>query len=310
MGKSEGEKEELLALLRPLTQSMPKVYLVLLRLTYLIFNFYDKISASVSPELETVALGNEEEALHVRPNNAVGRLPCINSRDSAIFHYSRRKHPLCPDVSSAAIIMTFALKELHPLQIPPHLPLNRAIALATQRTGPTIEDLHAVASYQTPLFYDTCSETNIPGPNTLVPQRRRWHDPEFHQKLSAPADLGASAYCQLLSTLRGIWEGTLLVKSNHSRYRDHTGTEASSYQVSPFVQQDAGQASSVMSTTPDFVCRKPIQCVIDVHLCFSPHNPLPYDVMGEDLSEWRVLPRQVLHSQVSNALFIHYNSIC
>lgn len=46
-----------------------------------------------------------------------------------------------PPISLFAILNYFVRADLTPLEIPPHLPLNRVCAIASQRVGPTREDM-------------------------------------------------------------------------------------------------------------------------------------------------------------------------
>src|SRR5215470_14205249 len=68
------------------------------------------------------------------------------------IHYARQLVPAWPTLSVASIIVTFTLKEAQPLRIPPHLPQSRAIANATMRMGPTMEDYSSMVRYRTPLI--------------------------------------------------------------------------------------------------------------------------------------------------------------
>jgi hypothetical protein len=71
-----------------------------------------------------------------------------------VEHYGRRIVPACPCLSSAAIILTFALTEVQEFQIPLHLPLDRTAAMIANISGPTQEDFKALAAFKTPLISD------------------------------------------------------------------------------------------------------------------------------------------------------------
>jgi hypothetical protein len=125
--------------------------------------------------------------------------------------------PACPEPSSAAIILTFALNEALQLAIPPHLPENRAIAVVTHRSGPTMEDFRAVASCRTPLFADI--RHGVVAKKTLSngmvdPDHRFMYNTEFHRALRLSYDLGrSSARPYIPGTFTGVWEGSYMVMS-------------------------------------------------------------------------------------------------
>lgn len=92
------------------------------------------------------------------------------------------------------------------LIIPYHLPENRAIANATQRTGPTKDDYKAMLSYRTPLFADCLSSTDEPGFDfAFDPRRSMNHDLEFGSLLQNSACLDTFVYTP--GTLTAVWEG-------------------------------------------------------------------------------------------------------
>ena len=97
----------------------------------------------------------------------------------------------CPDPSYPAIILTFALKEVDVLQAPPHLPIDRATAVATQRSGPTVQDYDVISTFRTPLFAD-CD-----------PCKKKRHQVAEHflgTSDSAPGSRNSSP-------LEAVWEG-------------------------------------------------------------------------------------------------------
>jgi hypothetical protein len=92
------------------------------------------------------------------------------------------------------------------LVVPHHLPENRAIANATQRTGPTKDDYKAMLCYKTPLFADCLSSTDEPGFDfSFDPRRSMNHDLEFGSLLQTSACLDTFVYTP--GTLTGVWEG-------------------------------------------------------------------------------------------------------
>jgi hypothetical protein len=88
------------------------------------------------------------------------------------------------------------------LIVPHHLPENRAIANATQRTGPTMDDFKAMLDYKTPLFADCLSSADEPG---FDPRKSMNHDLEFGNLLQTSTGLDTFVYTP--GTLTGVWEG-------------------------------------------------------------------------------------------------------
>lgn len=92
------------------------------------------------------------------------------------------------------------------MKVPYHLPENRAIANATQRTGPTKDDYKAMLYYKTPLFADCLSSTDKPGFDFSFDTRRSMnHDLEFGSILQTSACLDTFVYTP--GILTGVWEG-------------------------------------------------------------------------------------------------------
>ena len=121
------------------------------------------------------------------------------------------------DYSGAVIITTFALNEAVPLAIPPHLPPTRAIALATQRTGPTIEDFRSIANRKTPLFADV-RRRFMSGLTSgmYIPRsiHAALHDSELSRLLRTSygvPDLPAAKRGCIPGSLSGVWEGSFMV---------------------------------------------------------------------------------------------------
>lgn len=138
-------------------------------------------------------------------HEAQGRLLEVPASEAAPF----------PSPLSSAIILTFAIKEIVPLVIPPHLPQTRAAALVANRSGPTLVDMQATLQCKTPLFADTRSEFDL-GNHTLGIPNARLHDPEFCM-LARSNDI----FAYLPGTLSGVWEGSYLVRQFMSPYHGH-----------------------------------------------------------------------------------------
>lgn len=251
--RSEASRDELLLLLRPFVLSM------------------DKVSSANAIGLRSASFS------HVSTQN--------DPHDKGdVIYYSReqRPKPLCPDLSVAAIILTFALKQVDvPRCIPPNIPVNRAAALAMQWTGPTQEDFYAVASYRTPLFSD------VRQPSIAM---KEWKsaaalgtlahgygygafqdDPCLRQLGVLTSDTGLRYIHQ---NLPGVWEGM--------------------YLVSPLRTDSSSLLSNVSDT--DFICQSPMQCALSVHFCYSPNVPVSSEHMGEDPVHWNVDPLSLFES--------------
>lgn len=128
----------------------------------------------------------------------------------------------CPDPSSAAIILTFALNEAIPLATPKHLPETRAIAIATQRSGPTMEDFRALVGVETPLFANmkqqaTPSNKSGRGMGSDSPMIL---NPDFSQVIKIrDVVLPTEAYFYIPGRLTGLWEGSYMVGFAASSYQ-------------------------------------------------------------------------------------------
>ena len=119
--------------------------------------------------------------------------------------------------SGAVIITAFALIEALPLAIPPHLPPTRAVALETQRTGPTAEDFRSIANHRTPLFADvrrrfmSSLTTGVYVPGSI---HTAMYDSELcrhlHTSYGVP-DLSPAKHGCTPGSLSGVWEGNFMV---------------------------------------------------------------------------------------------------
>ncbi|KAJ7092490.1 hypothetical protein B0H15DRAFT_176044 [Mycena belliarum] len=156
--------------------------------------------------------------------------------DDDITHYNTRvRVESLPPPTSAAIILTFALKEAVPMQIPYHIPATRAIAAAENRPGPTAEDYAVFQRAGTLLF----SDVHATHPAATLPSGA----PSYHcisdvLQLQLPA--------RSPGTLTGVWEGALMISS-----------------CAPL-----GDAAAPQS--PDFLCRTPMQCEFTEYFCRGP----------------------------------------
>ncbi|KAK0189492.1 hypothetical protein F5146DRAFT_1051259 [Armillaria mellea] len=247
--RSEASRDGLLLLLRPFVLSM------------------DKTSSANAIGLRSAPFS------HVSTQN--------DSLDKGdVIYYSREQtpKPSFPDLSLAAVILTFAFKEVDRSRcVPPSLPVNRAAALAMQWTGPTQEDLHAAGSYRTPLFLD------VRQPSTAM---KEWKTEASLDTLAHEYGYGAfqgdrqpgvstadTGLRYIHQNLPGVWEGMFMVSS--------LGTNS-------LLLSDAADA--------DFISQMPMQCALSVHFCYSPNVPVSSEHMGEDPVHWNVDPLSLLES--------------
>lgn len=105
-----------------------------------------------------------------------------------------------PPISLFAILNYFVRADLTPLEIPPHLPLNRVCAIASQRVGPTREDMQ--------YFLDHCN-TKFASPNTE--RDNGWLRPT-----------GQPSY--VLGDITGRWEGSMMVPCVDNTYKKWLST--------------------------------------------------------------------------------------
>ncbi|KAG5641364.1 hypothetical protein DXG03_005392 [Asterophora parasitica] len=157
------------------------------------------------------------------------------------------------------IIITFALNEAVPFKIPPHVPQTRAIAIANQRSGPTVEDFRDIANARTPLFAESrhakfCSSN--PAAYIANPAHREMYNARLRPFLHSTY-LGLNyhpGYVYIPGSLAGLWEGSFMI----------SGEPKPANALSPPV-------------LGNFKCLKPMQCAITEYHCFSPHLPISWD---------------------------------
>ncbi|KAJ7699324.1 hypothetical protein B0H17DRAFT_1256849 [Mycena rosella] len=155
-----------------------------------------------------------------------------------------------PPPTDPAIILTFALKEAVPLEIPYHLPTTRAIATAENRSGPTADDYTAFQRARTILLSDIREVQCRP---SVIPLNKP--DPWISDVLDARGlTLSRTRGRYSPGTLTGIWEGALMI---------------SSCVVVP------GDTDAPATAPPDYLCRTPMQCEFSEYFCCSPCTPLP-----------------------------------
>ncbi|KAF9450759.1 hypothetical protein P691DRAFT_436622 [Macrolepiota fuliginosa MF-IS2] len=181
-----------------------------------------------------------------------------------IVIYAHEWVPTCPDPSPAAINLLFCLREIDPMVVPEHLPESRSIAIATQRFGPTKEDVRRIRGYRTELFADTAHWPQNRDPSLAANVgRSERHDVEF-QKMVFTNEGAAEvkALSAMRGTLTGVWEGFYMMAGVVLPTPGAIGGEGQRY------------------APPDFICRKPLQAVFTEYLCFSDSVPDLDDVSG------------------------------
>jgi hypothetical protein len=150
-------------------------------------------------------------------NRALGA--CIpNKYRALVSSFYTREHTLtAPNLLSASIFLTFALKEATVLQVPKHLPPTQAIARATERHGPTMEDFLMITRRRTPLVADSGHQNSFHecladrADRKIRASRSLAHDEEFYRiarRLDFPGDSWELRSC--IGLLSGTWEGTYM----------------------------------------------------------------------------------------------------
>ncbi|KAG6810522.1 hypothetical protein H0H92_011468 [Tricholoma furcatifolium] len=216
------------------------------------------------------------------------RFPAVNKQQSYSVCYARdspervqrpldasadqEREALLAD-AAPIIILIFALNEVVPIAIPLHVPETRAIAIAAQRSGPTVEDLRAISSSRTPLFAETkvAHTQDGTGMNPAARMSSAAHLDLLGSRMnsylySTYIEPKTPAYVYVPGFLSGLWEGSFMI---------------------------SGEPIPASPQTPlllgKFTCLKPMQCAITEYLCFSPRLPIPLNY-SLDLLEPATLP--------------------
>ncbi|KAF5375391.1 hypothetical protein D9615_007940 [Tricholomella constricta] len=163
------------------------------------------------------------------------------------------------------IIIIFALNEAVPIAIPSHIPETRALAIASQRSGPTAEDFRSIADRRTPLFAEIRqAQMSGANPTTYISNPAHWVAyesrlrPILYSSYLSPKYVPGHVYVP--GSLAGLWDGCLMVSSE----------PMPSDPLSPPI-------------LGEFRCLKPMQCAITEYLCFSPHLPIPSNYSADFL---------------------------
>ena len=194
------------------------------------------LTLSVSQYLSTNVSGAAERGISVSTSRSQHRgpdQPTVTSEISDAFDahlthtsYYCRFDISTPNLLAASVFLTFAFLEATPLQVPPHLPATRAVAIATERFGPTMADFAAVTSRRTPLVADSFLQCQSRESNTDLarerqrPSRSGMHDEDFYRiarHLHAPIEAW-ELLAYIPGLLTGVWEGCYMVRE-FSDYR-------------------------------------------------------------------------------------------
>ncbi|KAG6833395.1 hypothetical protein H0H87_007380 [Tephrocybe sp. NHM501043] len=208
--------------------------------------------------------------------------------------------------ATPAIILIFALNEVVPMAIPSHVPETRAIAKATQRTGPTAEDFRAVNHGRTPLFSET-KPPHTTGQNPAAVMSNPVHLALYQSRLSSflystyMDSTYTPAYIYAPGFLSGLWEGSFMVRHSPN---SQSACRSQIYLTAAQIRDQKISGEPIPTTTlhplllGQFRCLKPMQCAITEYLCFSPHSPIPLNY-SLDLIERAVCQPEFISSRVA-----------
>ncbi|KIK66239.1 hypothetical protein GYMLUDRAFT_93560 [Collybiopsis luxurians FD-317 M1] len=204
------------------------------------------------------------QAKHVRNRHSMD--------DADECEYSRF---VCPSATSAAVILNFILQEAVPCEPAPQLPSPSHTDSPNGNAGPTLEDYYVMAKYQTPLFSDSCSSGTGSSQSSPAPSRTIKHDPQFfHPKLP-----GSNAYYQVFDLIPGLWEGVYMVSCSHL----------------------SKGASPPEPDTPDFICKKSLQCSLALYFAFGPQ--VGAECIADEVDQWTVTPKDFSNEEECLTIF-------
>ncbi|KDQ55950.1 hypothetical protein JAAARDRAFT_208208 [Jaapia argillacea MUCL 33604] len=179
-----------------------------------------------------------------------------------VDHFSRKLTLACPNPTFPAILLTFAREDAIAIQIPRHLPPTRELTDTQPHNGPTMGDFrlyerHSRLKVRSALPSAAFIDQTHPKPS----HRSTKYDHDFFRLLLHPLDSSCKVFRKAVYTpgsISGLWEGSLLVAT-------------SSY-------LSEGRRLMPPPHLPNFVCRRPLQCHLREHYCFTPN--VPFDVNG------------------------------
>lgn len=102
------------------------------------------------------------------------------------------------------------------MTVPAHVPKTRAVANASKRSGPTVEDLSVISTGRTPLFAEI-TKTQVTGTNPAAIMSNPIHLELYKSRIndflySTYMSPGIkSGYVYVPGFLTGVWEGSFMV---------------------------------------------------------------------------------------------------
>ncbi|KAJ7482843.1 hypothetical protein B0H11DRAFT_2021398 [Mycena galericulata] len=179
-------------------------------------------------------------------------------------HFSTRPTIIPPLVTVAAKLVYFSRRETLPFDIPPHLPLTRAHALAAGIThiGPNQDDIHEVNAHLNDRLPEVRPGWEDADADDSEPLSTRWDSDWWRLRKCYSAWretdrlLGAS---YVPGTFTGLWQGRMLIPSEH-----HFTALVTTRDYPPAF--DEGYLGT--TTVPLFMR-------IQEHHSYAPHRPAP-----------------------------------
>ncbi len=191
--------------------------------------------------------------------------------------------------------------------VPDHLPETRTIAIATQRFGPTKEDVCKIRGYRTKLFADTIGWSHTLDHSVNDAHRSERHDFEFQRMLLADeGKVEARALSAMRGLMAGIWDGFYLVSGAlvpQRRSLTDSWCGLLGQQMGGLVMPASGTIGHErqLRTPQDFRCRKPLQAVFTEFVCLdNSESNLP---SLDDISGQRNLLKSSSQIEVISFLF-------
>ncbi|KAF9555738.1 hypothetical protein CPC08DRAFT_726190 [Agrocybe pediades] len=207
------------------------------------------------------------------------------SKPPQVSAYQKTQLAMTPNSATAAINLASAILESTPMRIPYHLPETRAIAIATQRSGPTQEEYKAVVAYETLLQADfaeeqqqqdddyssssTLSERCPDHPYAMsgTPSGFSRHNDLAYAEILRSLDPGhgsSNVFSYTPGTMTGLWEGI--------------------FRTAPSPKNCLiASASSTPSPSPALGFTKPFQCCLVEYICSGHTESLSAESEGDIL---------------------------
>ncbi|KAF4611473.1 hypothetical protein D9613_003906 [Agrocybe pediades] len=223
-------------------------------------------------------------------DNTQPRCQCIHDHP-IVSAYQKTQFAMTPNSATAAINLASAILESTPMRIPYHLPETRAIAIATQRSGPTQEEYKALVAYETLLQadfaeeqheqheqqqqdddYSSSSTLSEPCPDhpyamsDTPPGFSRHNDLAYAEILRSldPGHGSSNVFSYTPGTMTGLWEGIF-----------RTAPSPKNYLIA--------STSSTPSPSPALGFTKPFQCCLVEYICSGHTGSLSAESEGDIL---------------------------